>query len=534
MYTNYIFLTFFLFLTFQTSDSSVSKIACTEEKCNCVSSSGTVNCASKYLTEIPRLNRIKFDIKVLYMNRNRIQNMDLYDCDNSVYNTIGELHLQKNEIKIFDNRQLSKCFPHLQIIDIGSNLVQTLKYSLVSDMKHLKHLDLSFNKIFLIETGFFNRFPNLEILSLAGNKLLDLSPGIFLSLDNLKRLNLQSNLIRKLFGVWFSELKSLTNINLKENNISEWEPFDFVWPTTVRDIDLSFNRLPVVPPMPNGKDWMMDLNANNVSCNCQVDTSNGFGKGPNKGQLCGLPNACLNDISVVTQVNCIESHTFEKFLREKPLCKLPKAHGEVRISKDQTTYICHAYGFPVPMATIVGPDGRIVSSGKGATVQVHTHAMKQNVSLPKKCVAWNILGYNEFHFTTLNIKKVSNSGITPGELPTELFNDEVKNTKLSKPIMYTVIGCTIAMFVGSICFMFYVKCRHANTQLEQTARNNVLNVLYTNEEASPDELNGRIQYEEINLTSLNMQVRHVYQNDDRVDDHVYQNDDITEGNNTIY
>lgn len=209
----------------------------------------------------------------LRLNKNHISDLpkDL--------NSLQSLTLRENDYTSVPSRvvQCIKTYPQLQVIDLSYNSISKLPSSILDSdslvavylfgnrLSSLISLDA---KIVTLDLGHnnlkeFPRVPSqIKILSLDYN-LIDTIR--FIS-ENIKKLSLQCNMITKIdphssfialgqldlrynnlttlpekFDKMFPKLK---NLCLSHNNITEYPKF----PLTITEVDLSFNKIKILPP----------------------------------------------------------------------------------------------------------------------------------------------------------------------------------------------------------------------------------------------------------------------------------------------
>lgn len=109
-------------------------------------------------------------------------------------------------------------------------------------------LNLTSNGINTLKPGCFSGIIALEVLNLSDNELQEIKNGVFNDFEHLKELVLSNNAIAEIGSRAFGNLPSLQRISLDHNNIvilgRDW----FQHSPNLRWIDLSNNRITAVGP----------------------------------------------------------------------------------------------------------------------------------------------------------------------------------------------------------------------------------------------------------------------------------------------
>ncbi|XP_029173083.1 chaoptin isoform X2 [Nylanderia fulva] len=134
---------------------------------------------------------------------------------------------------------------NLTRLDLGFNNISHLSADTFYGTPDLKSLNLRSNFLTTIDSGTF-AFPHLEILDLSDNKIDTLRKQSFHGLESLQRLDLGGNEIVQLSTEQFRNLKSLRILNLSSNKIRSL-PRDVFEGTKLEILDLSHNKFTVVP-----------------------------------------------------------------------------------------------------------------------------------------------------------------------------------------------------------------------------------------------------------------------------------------------
>ena len=158
-------------------------------------------------------------------------------------------------------------------ISLKDNKIQQLpnQPSQVHRNKVLK-IDLSGNIIEqLLEDRLGNTFPNVSNLDLSDNKIRFLSKNSFQHLKSLSILNLSYNKLASVRQGWFSHLLELRFLDLRHNTISVVMETKRGWPNQLKELNLSFNKLRTIPPLPTRAS--VNLVNNPIFCGCDLDVN---------------------------------------------------------------------------------------------------------------------------------------------------------------------------------------------------------------------------------------------------------------------
>lgn len=181
-------------------------------------------------------------------------------------NNISVLLLNGTQIHYIGNFAF-KNMPLLRTLDLSDNLIDTIDYKGLYDVRKLLHLDLSKNKlkqilsyifsdlynldilnlnensIALIETEAFSGLKNLQYLYLSKNKLTYLQPNTFKHLTRLKILYLENNGMKEIHPYALNSLSSLNHLYLNNNSIHFLVQYSFKELTSLVELQLSYNNL---------------------------------------------------------------------------------------------------------------------------------------------------------------------------------------------------------------------------------------------------------------------------------------------------
>lgn len=145
---------------------------------------------------------------------------------------ISNLNLADNQISVYDTGALDSFRETLVVLDLNSNLLGSLRYSMFRKMSALQLLSMSRNNITVIEDGTFADLERLEILDISKNRLKTFSSSLVEPLGLLNRIYLYCNPLVSLPGSW--EGRSLTVVvNLTVTNIGH-SSVQLTWPSSVQ------------------------------------------------------------------------------------------------------------------------------------------------------------------------------------------------------------------------------------------------------------------------------------------------------------
>ncbi|CAL8124554.1 unnamed protein product [Orchesella dallaii] len=113
-----------------------------------------------------------------------------------------------------------KDMPHLAILDLDNNEIETVSNTLFTNLGELEMLNLSHNKLKSIgEEAFRNNLKLIE-LDLTGNKLLHIAPTTFTGITNFTKLYIGHNPLQKLSAEFFESMPALRSLNIEGIDIS--------------------------------------------------------------------------------------------------------------------------------------------------------------------------------------------------------------------------------------------------------------------------------------------------------------------------
>lgn len=155
---------------------------------------------------------------------------------------LRSLNLRNNLIDTIEYKGLFD-IKRLLTLDLSKNRLKTIRGLVFSDLQNLDILNLNDNLIALIETDAFVGLKNLQYLYLNNNKLTYLQPNTFKQLASLKILYLENNGIKELHPYAFNSLHSLNHLYLNNNSINFIVQYSFKELTSLVELQLRHNNL---------------------------------------------------------------------------------------------------------------------------------------------------------------------------------------------------------------------------------------------------------------------------------------------------
>lgn len=184
---------------------------------------------SKTLANLWKLTLLSLDYnRISKIHRNAFKN-----CTK-----LQDLHLNGN--KLDSVPEALREVTLLKTLDLGENLLTTIKNTSLTQMTHLFGLRLTENQIEKIERGTFDRLSALQILNLSRNKIKTVEGGSFNNNTNLQAIRLDGNQLTEIVGL-FTDLPNLVWLNISDN---QFEIFDYALiPTGLKWLDIHANRI---------------------------------------------------------------------------------------------------------------------------------------------------------------------------------------------------------------------------------------------------------------------------------------------------
>jgi len=136
--------------------------------------------------------------------------------------------------------------PHLEILDLSENKIDTLRKQSFHGLESLQRLDLSGNEIVQLSTEQFRNLKCLRILNLSRNKIRSLPRDVFEG-TRLEILDLSHNKFIAVPSASFLEVGyTLRDLNMAENFLDHLDSTSF--PTSqLVSLNLAQNRLTILP-----------------------------------------------------------------------------------------------------------------------------------------------------------------------------------------------------------------------------------------------------------------------------------------------
>ena len=200
----------------------------------------------------------------------------------------------------------------------------------------------------LLQDNLGNTFPNLLYLYLSNNKISSLSRNSFQYLINMRGLFLSSNKLKTISQGWFSHLLHLFHLNLRNNEITVIEGITEIWPKRLSTLDLSYNKLKIIPPLPQLAS-KVNLIENPIFCGCYLNV-NKDSRGISIEVDCHRLEYGENE-----SIHVVYSETkFGKYEVSDKKCQQPEVvNFTYSVGKGQVVLTCTtSYGYPEPYVAV--------------------------------------------------------------------------------------------------------------------------------------------------------------------------------------
>ena len=448
------------------------------------------------MTKLPLLINIPQKSVIISAAGNAITSMD-FDEEVQYWNEFHRmaiLNLHNNSLKLFKTVSLKKYFPRITTLILSYNKITHLKMSLAATLESLKELDLSNNYIHFIEEKIFNKMKQLTYLNLNGNKISILHRYTLEGLNHLVKLDMRNNQITNINMNLFKNTRDLLHLDMQNNSISSWQPENSTWPIRLSVINLSFNRIRQIPPLPpallSNKESFLNLDGNPTFCGCR---SPGFDHSVFKIEvMCKISITCDSLIYMNTnRSTCDENATrtvLNHIVRQNP-CRRPQVFAKLQYLLFESTINCSSVGYPTPVVSLRRSDHKIsvLSSQKGAVIsKMDTKVLFADIcaNVSYKCRAENEIGETE---QIIDLDDVSSA-----QLDTECKRLSFAQSKpvMSKTTITLVIFSTTfsGLTVCFITFRIYI-CRKRSIESED------------NSSKSPRSSNAEYEQIELQVTS---------------------------------
>ena len=192
------------------------------KKCDFVPQKGTfveVHCNGRHITNFPLASTLPENTASIHLKDNQIQQLP---------NQPSQVHRNK-----------------VWNIDLSGNVIyQVLEDKLGKTFTHVSNLNLSNNRIRFLSKNSFQYLRSLSVLNLSYNKLASISQD------------------------WFSHLLKLSLLDLGHNIIGVVTETKRGWPKRLKELNMSYNKLRIIPPLPTKAS--VDLGNNPVFCGCDL------------------------------------------------------------------------------------------------------------------------------------------------------------------------------------------------------------------------------------------------------------------------
>ena len=134
-----------------------------------------------------------------------------------------ELNLERNQIEVLNSAVLAN-LPNLQVLKLGSNLLQSLKVP--GEMFQLRELNLSSNLIEQVNAEDIDGLESLTLLSLANNRISSIHPAVFKNTSSILVLDISGNRLSEV-PESFKYLTNLQTLDIGGNLISDFDNSPF-------------------------------------------------------------------------------------------------------------------------------------------------------------------------------------------------------------------------------------------------------------------------------------------------------------------
>lgn len=155
------------------------------------------------------------------LSRKNIRSINDHNYKSYALDSIEELDASQNQIKIIDNRLLSK-LKVLTWLDLSNNQIAEINENCFNQMPRLSYLDLSNNRIEYISENLFNKCFQLVDLYLSNNKIKKLHKNVFYFCGKLEWVDLSNNLIIELNENIFNQCSKLVYLNISNNLVVDF------------------------------------------------------------------------------------------------------------------------------------------------------------------------------------------------------------------------------------------------------------------------------------------------------------------------
>ncbi|XP_066263199.1 leucine-rich repeat and immunoglobulin-like domain-containing nogo receptor-interacting protein 3 [Branchiostoma lanceolatum] len=315
--------------------------------------------SNKISTIHPQALTSLINLRQLNLQANKVSSIQCALVQNLTW--LQLLSLKANPIKLIEDQ----CFyglTNLQDIQLKRCSLTQINNGTFKYLVQLSTLNLAWNKISQISPFAFRDSVQLTRLHLNNNNISDLPAGIFANLTNLQKLHLHHNPITSLSTDLFTDLHSLEFLLLHNLKLSSLKEETFIGLPPLQYLDLSSNYLQnlqkgfglVFKPY-----WHVKLSPNSWRCDCEIQ-------------------AIYEYSWIANYVVCRSPLKFQDMrLNQIPYanlsCTLPSI-TEVTpyvfaVINDTVFLRCNSSGFPTPSLSWVLPQGTMITSQPGASLQ---------------------------------------------------------------------------------------------------------------------------------------------------------------------
>lgn len=215
-------------------------------KCTCLLQLSSVSCRDvPYLQIRDQLNSFP-ELKTLVLDNVPLDQLSENTLSPQLAISLTQIKWTGSNIQNLAIKFLSS-LPHVEILDLSKNQIQTITDDAFAHNLNLKQLNLSHNLVKNIQPRAFDNLDHLRVLDLNHNQL-ELKEQVFSALFNLQQLDLSFNKISMLDNYYFLPNKRLSQLDLNHNKIVDIAKQAFVPLHILLDLDLSYNDISSLPP----------------------------------------------------------------------------------------------------------------------------------------------------------------------------------------------------------------------------------------------------------------------------------------------
>ena len=346
----------------------------------------------------------------------------------------ADIELQCNGRNLASFPLASALPENITIIKYQDNKIQKLpKQSHGLRKTEVWSINLAGNVIdILLKDNLGKAFPNLLYLDLSNNKIISLSNNSFRHLINLNALYLSSNKLQTINKGWFSHLIHLSHLNLGNNEISVVEETTGIWPKWLSNLDLHYNKLKSIPPLP--RKALVNLVGNPVFCGCHLKVNKNITETFVKVDCQRLDYYRVN---VTDSIYRNFRYRGDKYIVRELNCEQAKIINLMySVAEEKRTITCvTSHGYPEPSVTVYYRDREIEKSRNNVTMDIEESGLytckitnyissdQRQLFIPKLSTlsalpTWTVMTESEVNQTTPNIEALKTEDNTTGLEPT--------------------------------------------------------------------------------------------------------------------